>query len=157
MTQKFANFVKDPIFQRIIDWISVDGSTSAQSEILTENRQPLYGEVRTIKKKECQQVEKPGYKRLTDSHLCAIGDQDTCSGDSGGPLVCQTKHGRSYLAGITSFGLADGFLNFWKWKNLSKSKIFQFFHFLISGSGLPGIYTRVSEYEDWLVEYIQNN
>ena len=61
-------------------------------------------------------------------------DKDSCSGDSGGPLIARTKDGAEgvmYLEGIVSFGSSS-----------------------CSGS-VPGIYTRVSKYIDWIRENIK--
>ena len=51
-------------------------------------------------------------------------------GDSGGPLVC-VENGRPVLRGIVSFGKGCG------------------------RPGLPGIYTRVNSYLDWIDESIE--
>ena len=61
--------------------------------------------------------------------LCAgENGKDSCQGDSGGPLNCQHKdNNRWELCGITSFG-------------------FQ------CSSALPGVYTKVDEYLDWIEE-----
>ncbi|GBN81143.1 Proclotting enzyme, partial [Araneus ventricosus] len=67
--------------------------------------------------------------QITDVHLCAgtlDGSKDSCQGDSGGPLVTVGKDKRYYLIGIVSFG-----------KNCALQ-------------GYPGVYTRVTEYLDWL-------
>uniref|UniRef100_A0A182LRF2 Peptidase S1 domain-containing protein n=1 Tax=Anopheles culicifacies TaxID=139723 RepID=A0A182LRF2_9DIPT len=67
---------------------------------------------------------------LRDTHLCAgflAGGRDACTGDSGGPLQIST-HDEACVAqviGITSFGIG-------------------------CGSTTPGIYTRVSEFVDWI-------
>merc|ERR1712033_9274 len=56
-------------------------------------------------------------------HLCVShSDEGTsCQGDSGGPLSCNTNT----LAGVTSFGI-------------------------VGCAGAPGVYTRVSNYLDWI-------
>ena len=61
--------------------------------------------------------------------LCAgESGKDSCQGDSGGPLNCRHKGSNRWeLCGITSFG-------------------FQ------CSSALPGVYTKVDEYLDWLEE-----
>lgn len=67
---------------------------------------------------------------LRESHLCAgflSGGRDTCTGDSGGPLQISSEDEAcvAQIIGITSFGIG-------------------------CGSTTPGIYTRVSEYIDWI-------
>ncbi|XP_034713085.1 serine protease 27-like [Etheostoma cragini] len=68
------------------------------------------------------------YGDLTQNMMCAgvqAGGKDSCQGDSGGPLV--TKQGSAWIqGGVVSYG---------------------------EGCGLPmipGVYTRVSEYQDWI-------
>ncbi|XP_030839167.1 atrial natriuretic peptide-converting enzyme [Strongylocentrotus purpuratus] len=64
-----------------------------------------------------------------DSMICAgyqAGGVDTCQGDSGGPLMCEGEDGRWHLVGITSFG--DG----------------------CARPNKPGIYTRVSQFIDFI-------
>ena len=69
--------------------------------------------------------------------FCASGETrevDTCQGDSGGPLVepIITKDGypRYELAGITSWGIG-------------------------CAKGIPGVYTQVSNYVDWIAKVVQ--
>jgi len=64
---------------------------------------------------------------LLDSQLCARGQSgtDSCSGDSGGPLMAVLR-GRWYLAGVVSFGTQR------------------------CDSSLPGVYTRVSSFWQWI-------
>ncbi|XP_040174710.1 serine protease persephone-like [Anopheles arabiensis] len=68
---------------------------------------------------------------LHPGQLCALGRNeqnetvaDTCPGDSGGPLALNVD-GRHYLVGITSSGYS-------------------------CGSPIPGIYTEVARYLDWV-------
>ncbi|XP_011185400.1 trypsin 3A1 [Zeugodacus cucurbitae] len=84
----------------------------------------------TVKQFE-QRACKAAYSRtvhITEGMLCAGalgGGRDSCQGDSGGPLVGYA-HGRFVLVGVVSFGIGCG------------------------RPGLPGIYTRVAEYKDWI-------
>ena len=62
------------------------------------------------------------YQDVTPSKMCAgrMG-KDSCNGDSGGPLMFDGKQ-----AGITAYGLG------------------------CAREGYPGVYTRVSAYQDWI-------
>lgn len=63
---------------------------------------------------------------LITGQTCTLSDgKDTCNGDSGGPLQKVDDDGVSSIVGITSFG-AD------------------------CGGELPAVYTRVSQYLDWI-------
>lgn len=71
---------------------------------------------------------------LAETHLCAgylAGGRDTCTGDSGGPLQIYSNDGACsvQVIGITSFGIT-------------------------CGSNTPGIYTRVSEYLEWIEDIV---
>jgi len=80
-----------------------------------------------------------------DKQLCAGGEtgRDTCNGDSGGPLVINkfskitknltpdTEDSRWYLIGIVSFGSSR------------------------CGTGLPGVFTRVSAHLDWIKQNLK--
>ncbi|XP_068230736.1 trypsin-3-like isoform X2 [Palaemon carinicauda] len=67
--------------------------------------------------------------KITKFMLCAGGleGKDTCAGDSGGPLTVR-EDGRYILVGITSFG------------------------FGCAQKGLPAVYTRVSEFREWIIK-----
>jgi secreted trypsin-like serine protease len=79
--------------------------------------QKLYGDAETI----------------AGSMMCAGKEnKDACQGDSGGPLVV-TKDKKTYLVGITSFGIGCG------------------------RAGYPGVYTRVGNYAAWFARYLQHD
>ncbi|CAO1393051.1 unnamed protein product [Diamesa serratosioi] len=68
------------------------------------------------------------------TQMCALNvvkTADTCPGDSGGPIQ-SFKDGQYYVVGITSFGAG-------------------------CGSPLPGIYTKVSSFIDWIEERVWPN
>jgi len=68
--------------------------------------------------------------------LCAghkKGKEDACSGDSGGPLIVSREDGRSMLWGIVSWGIGCGV------------------------AGRPGVYTRVSQFTNWIDDNVKNN
>ncbi|XP_067084237.1 tissue-type plasminogen activator [Osmerus mordax] len=72
---------------------------------------------------------------VTANMLCAgdtRGLDDACKGDSGGPLVCP-KDGRMTLMGLISWG--DG----------------------CGKRDVPGVYTRVTRYTDWIKSKMQAN
>ncbi|XP_033330848.2 uncharacterized protein LOC117222924 isoform X3 [Megalopta genalis] len=68
----------------------------------------------------------PGFN-LHPGFICAGGEEgkDACKGDGGGPMVCE-RQGRWQLAGIVSWGIGCG------------------------QAGVPGVYSRVSHYLDWI-------
>jgi secreted trypsin-like serine protease len=77
---------------------------------------------------------------IIDSQLCAaaieegklVGQRDTCQGDSGGPLQITLENNpcMHYVVGVTSFAIGCAIEN------------------------SPGVYTRVSEYIDWIEEKV---
>ncbi|XP_047407227.1 plasma kallikrein [Sciurus carolinensis] len=81
---------------------------------------------------ECQKRYKDYV--ITKQMVCAgykEGGKDACKGDSGGPLVCK-HNGMWQLVGITSWGEGCG------------------------RREQPGVYTKVAEYVDWILEKTQN-
>ncbi|KAG8201099.1 hypothetical protein JTE90_028769 [Oedothorax gibbosus] len=69
---------------------------------------------------------------ITQANLCAgDGDKDACRGDSGGPLMLASSDGRFYLIGIVSFG-----------KKCAEP-------------GIPGVYTRVTNFIDWIESNVE--
>lgn len=76
------------------------------------------------------------YSNLTGNMLCAgreLGGQDSCQGDSGGPLMVRASSAAPWQqSGVVSFGIG-----------CARPQIF-------------GVYTRVSQYVDW-IGACQNN
>ena len=68
--------------------------------------------------------------KLSSGMFCAgylEGGIDTCQGDSGGGMICEVR-GRQSVMGLTSWGTGCGRPN------------------------RPGVYTKVSDYLDWITE-----
>ncbi|XP_068622390.1 trypsin-7-like [Battus philenor] len=89
-------------------------------------------EVPVISNEECRKT-KYTPSMITDNMMCAgypkTGQKDSCQGDSGGPLVTDRKHDKRYeLIGVVSWG--NG----------------------CARVGYPGVYTRVTNYIDWIKE-----
>ncbi|XP_058453441.1 CLIP domain-containing serine protease B8-like [Malaya genurostris] len=80
----------------------------------------------------CQKVFRPQRLEIGSGQLCAGGQKakDTCGGDSGSPLMhYDVTKGVWVLTGIVSLGVRD-----------------------CGTEGIPGVYTNVREYLDWLKE-----
>ncbi|XP_072900920.1 enteropeptidase [Hemitrygon akajei] len=87
-------------------------------------------EIPLVANEKCQE-NLPQYN-ITPNMMCAgysNGGIDTCQGDSGGPLICKQDN-QWFLAGVTSFGHGCG---------LPQS---------------PGVYARVTEFIDWIQEFL---
>jgi len=107
------------------------GSTSNESRVKPTTL--VYAHINHVEKKCCQSKYKEfvqevrGDIELFDSILCA-GDKtaDACSGDSGSPLLWVDDKFRWSVAGIVSFGPS------------------------VCGQDIPGAYTRVENYLEWI-------
>lgn len=75
-----------------------------------------------------QSKRKAGFPEITENMFCAgylDGSKDACKGDSGGPHATKFQ-GTWYLTGIVSWGVG------------------------CAAKGQVGVYTRVSQYTEWL-------
>uniref|UniRef100_A0A182TJN4 Peptidase S1 domain-containing protein n=1 Tax=Anopheles melas TaxID=34690 RepID=A0A182TJN4_9DIPT len=96
----------------------------------------MKGTVYEIPLDECLQRFRDAKQRISlgEDQLCALGEKvndettDACQGDSGGPLVMTVRH-KFYLVGVVSTGA-------------------------VCGGSLPGIYTRVSRYLEWIEQRV---
>ncbi|XP_008067644.1 plasma kallikrein [Carlito syrichta] len=111
-------------------WITGWGFSKEKGEIqntLQKANIPL------VTNEECQKKYRD--YQITKQMVCAgykEGGKDACKGDSGGPLVCK-YNGIWRLVGITSWG--EG----------------------CARREQPGVYTKVAEYVDWIVETMQGD
>ena len=110
----------------VIGWgaLSEDGSAGLLSYDLQQVELPIVSE------EEC--ANSMG-RMITENMLCAgykQGGKDACHGDSGGPLVVADGEGGWQLAGLVSFGIGCARPTFY------------------------GVYTRVSQYHDWILAQI---
>ncbi|XP_048122344.1 transmembrane protease serine 7 [Alosa alosa] len=109
-------------------WVTGWGYRSEEDKVLPAVLQKA--EVGILSQSECKRRYGPVSPRM----LCAgvpSGEQDACRGDSGGPLVCRSQAGgRWFLTGIVSWGAGCGRPN------------------------LPGVYTRVAKFTDWIQNHI---
>lgn len=85
---------------------------------------------------ECNSWKISNFPTITETHICAFthGDEeeDACQGDSGGPMKIDTDtstNNHHYVqVGVVSWGVG-------------------------CARGLPGAYTSVAHYEDWIIEH----
>lgn len=100
-----------------------DGSVEHASPVLLEV------ELVALPRARCEAVA--AYKgAISDKTICAgstTAARDSCNGDSGGPLTRMTGEGR-VLVGLVSWGRG------------------------CAVAGIPGIYTRVSAYRNWIAQ-----
>ncbi|ODN06573.1 Enteropeptidase [Orchesella cincta] len=82
---------------------------------------------------DCLKTKVPTKKNITESMVCA-GSQgkDACINDSGGPLMVQ-ENSKTTLVGLASWGIGCGL------------------------AGYPGVYTRVSQYLEWITTSSANS
>ncbi len=74
---------------------------------------------------------------IANTEICAgvpEGAKDSCYGDSGGPLVAKADNSRGYIqVGVVSWGVQCG------------------------NPALPGVYSRISQFYDWVKDTVLSN
>lgn len=120
----------------VISGFGRTASDQGSSQVLLYGNVDIY--LTDITPAECQR--KISYMRVNtfpgDTSQCCASSTgvDSCNGDSGGPLISlSSKYGKKYaLIGLTSYGLGD------------------------CASGMPSVYTRTSNYIEWIKKYTSN-
>uniref|UniRef100_A0A182TI02 CLIP domain-containing serine protease n=1 Tax=Anopheles melas TaxID=34690 RepID=A0A182TI02_9DIPT len=109
-----------------------------QTENSTSSTKKLHLRVPVVDNEVCADAFSSIRLEIIPTQLCAGGEKgkDSCRGDSGGPLM-RYGDGRSsskywYLIGLVSFGLEQ-----------------------CGTDGVPGVYTRMSEYMDWVLDTME--
>ncbi|KAL9700343.1 hypothetical protein quinque_003784 [Culex quinquefasciatus] len=108
-----------------------------QTENKTASRYKMYLEVPSWNNDRCGEAFSSVNVDIIETQLCAGGvkGQDSCRGDSGGPLMKTERVGGKvawFLKGIVSFGTEK-----------------------CGTENVPGVYTRISKYMDWILENIE--
>ncbi|XP_307757.5 uncharacterized protein LOC1269161 [Anopheles gambiae] len=110
-----------------------------QTENSTSSTKKLHLRVPVVDNEVCADAFSSIRLEIIPTQLCAGGEKgkDSCRGDSGGPLM-RYGDGRSstkswYLIGLVSFGLEQ-----------------------CGTDGVPGVYTRMSEYMDWVLDTMES-
>ncbi|XP_072312155.1 polyserase-2-like [Eucyclogobius newberryi] len=112
----------------VTGWGSIrEGEPLPFPETLQEVEVPVVGN------RQCNCLN--GVGTITDNMICAgllAGGKDSCQGDSGGPMV--SKQGSVWVqSGVVSFG------------------------FGCARANLPGVYSRVSNYQSWINSHISSD
>ncbi|KAI7803509.1 trypsin II-P29-like [Triplophysa rosa] len=114
-------------------WITGWGLLIANSNQLPDILQEV--EIPIVSDTDCKNAYK-GASVVTDNMICAgllnQGGKDSCQGDSGGPLVSK-KDAQWVQSGIVSWGQG------------------------CADPGFPGVYAKVSRYQDWITSYTSSD
>ncbi|KAM4015045.1 mannan-binding lectin serine protease 2-like [Anomaloglossus baeobatrachus] len=109
-----------------------------QTEMSRISSRLLFVEVDVVEQQTCREAYQKRYDRVvSENMICAghaEGGRDTCTGDAGTALAfLDAKTNKWFIGGIASWGSNCGDKHY------------------------PGVYTRVSNYLDWIENIIKNN
>ncbi|KAG6464631.1 hypothetical protein O3G_MSEX014634 [Manduca sexta] len=131
-----------PVTPQLQKQILIGKNAVASGWGLTENhiqsRVLLKVSVPIVSKEDCQAAYE-GKAVIHDQQLCAggVAGKDSCGGDSGGPLVYPGRLGPGRVKyiqrGVVSFGTQ-----------------------ICGLAGVPGVYTNVANYMDWILDHIRS-
>jgi len=132
----FAYFIDDGDFATVAGWGRTRRKNSAFTSQQLLNNKVNVNHLQQLKvpiaNGKCEARPKLGFDKTRQ--ICAGGEKgkDSCSGDSGGPLFARESTNDPWTqVGLVSFGTAA------------------------CGIGIPGIYTRVTNYLDWIDSHLK--
>ncbi|KAL4715946.1 hypothetical protein ACJJTC_013246 [Scirpophaga incertulas] len=106
-----------------------------RTETRIESDVKLKVSVPVVNNKQCGNVFSRVNRQITPKQMCAGGvtGRDSCRGDSGGPLMgTVTSYSNWFVFGVVSYGPSP-----------------------CGTEGWPGVYSRVTEYTDWILSKIK--
>ncbi|CAG7722892.1 unnamed protein product [Allacma fusca] len=116
------------------DYGIVAGWGSLKWNVIKQTALVRYVYLPVVTNAQCQNIY-DGRTNISSSQMCAGGEagKDSCDGDSGGPLIKFLDNLNLYFQiGIVSYGPTR-----------------------CGSGGLPGIYTRITEYMDWILNTME--
>lgn len=142
---EYTDFIKPiclPVDANLIratfEGIKLDVAGWGKTEQMSASNKKLKATVSGVSLRDCNNVYSRQGINLSNKQLCAGGEigVDSCRGDSGGPLIGLDRTSAikpyNFIAGVVSFGPTPCGLPGW-----------------------PGVYTKVSEYVDWIKENVK--
>lgn len=114
----------------VVGWGRTENGTSSDKKLKVA--------IPVVPLRECSAPYRNLGMIVSSKQICAGGqaDKDSCNGDSGGPLmreVVDSERNRRWMQlGLVSYGTSR-----------------------CGQPGFPGVYTRISEYMDWIVANIK--
>ncbi|KAL0869170.1 hypothetical protein ABMA27_007457 [Loxostege sticticalis] len=118
-----------------LDGYNMEVAGWGKTESRSESDVKLKVSVPVVSNPKCESVFSRVNRRITNKQMCAGGKegQDSCRGDSGGALMGKVSNYNNWFAfGVVSYGPSP-----------------------CGTPGWPGVYTRVTEYVDWILSKLR--